>query len=167
MLCDKCKKRTATAYVKRTVNGVTTELHLCPVCAAKEEIDGGLFNMLSGVFGETAATPGIGNTVRCGLCGRSFEEIAESGRLGCAECYKVFEKQLRPSLQRLHGSVRHIGKRSKYAPKPAGTAEEAEQSGERKIDRLKADLKTAIANEAYEKAAEIRDEIKRLEAGEQ
>ena len=33
MLCDCCKKNPATVYVRRTVNGVTTEAHLCEQCA--------------------------------------------------------------------------------------------------------------------------------------
>ena len=31
------------------------------------------------------------------------------------------------------------------------------------VDKLKSDLKTAIENEDYEKAAELRDQIKKLE----
>ena len=34
MLCDNCAKRQATTFIKRTVNGQTQELHLCPQCAA-------------------------------------------------------------------------------------------------------------------------------------
>ena len=36
MLCDRCKKNEATSYFRSTVNGVTTEEHLCSACAAEK-----------------------------------------------------------------------------------------------------------------------------------
>lgn len=155
MLCEKCKKRQATTHISRTVNGVRVEKHLCAACAAEEEFGGGLFDMLSTVFGEVPA--GVPGSARCELCGRTFAQIAESGRLGCANCYKVFAKELRPSLQKMHGSVKHVGKRSPFG-KAAGGDKAA------RLAELRDELKTSIADEAYEKAAALRDEIKRLEA---
>jgi uncharacterized protein len=43
------------------------------------------------------------------------------------------------------------------------TIEEETESIEAKIDRLKSELDAAVSNEDYEKAAQIRDEIKKLE----
>jgi len=45
----------------------------------------------------------------------------------------------------------------------AGSSEEELDPYSRKLNKLQTDLKTAIENEDYEKAASIRDEIKRLE----
>lgn len=162
MLCEKCKKNQATTHISSTVNGVHVEKNLCAACAAEEgfsELGGGLFSMLSSMFGEGASNPGAGSGVRCSLCGKSFADIAESGRLGCANCYKTFAGQLAPSLQRIHGTVKHVGKRSKYRKQPDTKAAQ--------LEKLKAALQTAVAEEAFEKAAELRDEIRQLEAGQQ
>lgn len=159
MLCEKCKKNQATTHISSTVNGVHVEKNLCAACAAEEgfsEFGGGLFSMLSSMFGEGVSSPGIRSGLRCSLCGKSFEDIAESGRLGCANCYKTFASQLAPSLQRIHGTVKHVGKRSKFR--------QVQDTKANRLEKLKTALQTAIHEEAFEKAAELRDEIKKLEA---
>lgn len=156
MLCEKCKINQATTHISTTVNGVHIEKNLCSACAAEENLSafgGGLFSMLSTMFEES---PQNNSVERCKLCGKSFADIVHSGRLGCAACYTTFSKQLSPSLKRIHGSMKHVGKYSKY--------KNTNQTKTDKLESLKLQLKEAIANEAYEKAAEIRDEIKGLEA---
>ena len=37
MVCSECGKRPATMHYVQTVNGVTTEKHLCSECAAKHQ----------------------------------------------------------------------------------------------------------------------------------
>lgn len=159
MYCEKCKKNQATTHISSTVNGVHVEKNLCAACAAEEgfsEFGGGLFNMLSTMFGEGAPAPGVRGGKRCSLCGKSFADIAESGRLGCADCYHTFKDQLAPSLQRIHGTMKHVGKRSKYNNAKAEKA--------MRLEELKAELQAAVKDEAFEKAAQIRDEIKKMEA---
>jgi protein arginine kinase activator len=58
-------------------------------------------------------------------------------------------------LRRIHGDTRHRGK----APSHGGAAE----SGTRLIQRLHDDLQRAVEREEFEKAAGIRDEIRRIE----
>ncbi len=159
MLCEKCKKNQATTHISSTVNGVHIEKNLCAACAAEEgfsEFGGGLFSMLSTMFGEGTQTQNATRDSRCKLCGKSFSDIAQTGRLGCAGCYTTFANQLAPSLQRIHGSVKHLGKRSKY--------KQPKETKINRVDQLKIELQQAVKDEAYEKAAELRDEIKRLEA---
>ena len=36
MLCEKCKKNTATTYIKTLVNGKYSEKHLCSECYMEE-----------------------------------------------------------------------------------------------------------------------------------
>ena len=43
MLCQNCGKNQATTHVKKTINGETTELHLCAACAAKQGL-GSMWN---------------------------------------------------------------------------------------------------------------------------
>jgi len=93
----------------------------------------------------------------CPKCGMSFEEFQSSGKLGCANCYELFQNRLDPLLKRLHGSTRHHGK-------VPGTIEK-ERNKSMEIERLREQLDEAIKNEEYEKAAQIRDEIRLLESG--
>ena len=98
--------------------------------------------------------------VRCPKCGSSFNDIVREGRVGCAECYKVFYNELKPSLQRIHGQIHHSGK-------IASTAEPVSEE-EAKIDEkeeLKKQMDEAVAAQNFELAAQLRDRIKELEGG--
>lgn len=161
MLCQKCGNHPATTHVKRTVNGKTTELHLCAACAAEQ----GIGNMFGGfslgdfwgsLFAEPAM-PAVTDSVRCEGCGKSFREIASSGRAGCPSCYTTFYDRLLPSVQRIHGKTGHVGK------VPTGAGSEVLRA--RELDDLRRQLNTAIANQEYEKCAELRDRIRELEGG--
>lgn len=158
MLCDNCKKNNATTYVKHTVNGVTTELHLCAECAASQGV-GGTFGFDFGDFwGSLFAEPAKRmreDTLRCADCGRSFREIAAAGRPGCPTCYTTFYDRLLPSVQRIHGKTQHVGKAAIQAPpKP-----------ERELRQLREQLERCIADQEYEKCVELRDRIRELEEG--
>ena len=162
MMCDKCGKNPATTHVKTVVNGVVKESNLCPHCAAKEGYGSfgkmSLANMLASMFGDSIAS-GTSTKERCKCCGSSFSDIAQSGRVGCSECYETFKAELMPSLNRLHGKVQHVGK------KPYATVSE-EAKMENKLSELKAELKAAVEAEEYEKAAKLRDEIRNIEGKE-
>lgn len=169
MICQACGKNTATTHVKATVNGKLTEHYLCDSCAAQQGY-GSLFggwngfdSLLSGLMGASAPARQVH---RCPSCGASFEEIAASGKIGCANCYRAFRSQLLPLVQRVHGTARHKGKvpggsalRVADAPKQL-VAVEAGQIEEKK--RL---LQRAIEAQDFEQAAVLRDEIKELEQG--
>lgn len=162
MLCQNCEKHEATTHIKRVINGDTAETHLCPECAAHlgyGDIFSGFGLNLGELFSGLTETglPAISGAkvMRCPKCGCSFEDIAREGKLGCAECYTTFYDKLLPSLQRIHGRIQHSGKVSESA------GGEVVKAG--KLEQLREDLKTAIANEDFEQAAKLRDEIKELE----
>ena len=81
--------------------------------------------------------------------------ISEGLKARCPNCYRVFRDNLEPILRRLHGSAEHTGKM------PARMADEIKTSNE--LKRLKAELASAVENEQYEKAAELRDRIREIE----
>ncbi|MBR4073628.1 MAG: hypothetical protein IKK24_06770, partial [Clostridia bacterium] len=120
MLCEKCGKNNATTHIKTIVNGVVKEKNLCGYCAAMEGYKGighnSLSEMLSSVFGDVLNTASPKATVRCDCCGASFSDIAETGKVGCSECYKTFYSELLPYLKRVHGSTKHAGKVPNKAP---------------------------------------------------
>lgn len=165
MLCEKCGKRQATTHIKKSINGVYEEHHYCSECAAESGVkafpsfgafgDGGLFGSLLGLpFSETHTSRA--DTLRCPFCGTSFSEISENGRVGCAQCYDTFRKQLLPSIERIHGRASHCGK----APEREITEEDKKK---KELDELKEKLQKAVDAQEYEQAAKFRDEIKELE----
>lgn len=160
MLCEVCKKNTATTHIRTVVNGKAQERHLCAECAAKEGIgvgNIGLNSMLASMFGDALSLNPASAQTRCKCCGSTFSDIANGGKAGCPECYKTFYDEFLPYLKRVHGSVKHIGKTLTAAPEEAPRSEDT-------LDGLKAKLKTLIAEEKFEQAAEVRDKIREMEA---
>ncbi|MBR3289849.1 MAG: UvrB/UvrC motif-containing protein [Clostridia bacterium] len=164
MLCQHCNKRPATTHVKRTVNGVTNEVHLCAHCAQEQGISlmngfGGfgmdLGDFWGSLFGEPAALA-ANTAARCPGCGATFEQIARAGKVGCPSCYTEFYDRLLPSIERIHGKTRHTGKQ------PSAAGETAQKQS--RLDELKRQLAESVEKQEYEKCAELRDEIARLEA---
>lgn len=161
MLCEKCGKNPATTYLKRTVNGKTTEQHLCAACAAKQGWgsvwnDFGLdINSFWGNLFAEPATRALADTLRCECCGRSFTEISKSGKVGCPACYATFYDRLLPMIQRLHGKTRHVGKI------PAAGGEELRR--EQELEALRKQLAEAVENQEFETCASLRDRIRELE----
>ena len=161
MLCDNCGKNTATTHIRSVVNGKSTERHLCAECAAKEGIgtigNMGLDSMLASMFGDVLTLNPAGASVRCKCCGSTFSDIANTGKAGCPDCYRTFYNEFLPYLNRVHGSVKHIGKTLKSADKPAGKQED-------EITALKSELANLVSEEKFEQAAQVRDKIRKLEA---
>lgn len=93
----------------------------------------------------------------CPNCGITFKEFREQGRFGCPQDYIVFEKRLMPLLENIHNDTEHVGKIPKRAPNTSQMQFE--------LIRLRRDLATAVEDEDYERAAEIRDEIRDKENG--
>ena len=165
MLCQNCGKNEANTHIKQIINGDTAESHLCSECAnhlGYSDMFSGFDFSLSDFFGGflSDVMPGhlIGDVKRCEKCGASFNDIVREGRVGCANCYRTFYDRLRPSLQRIHGKARHSGKISRSA----ADEKKEEETLQEKINALQEQMNEAVAKQDFEKAAEIRDEIKVL-----
>lgn len=165
MLCEKCKKNTATVCVTTIINGDKTVKNLCPACAEQEghlnlgfdlEQDFSWQNLWPKVFslGQTEFGQRL-DQMTCPQCHLSFPEFTKGGRLGCSHCYKEFASQLEPILKRIHAGERHEGKMPKRLSGVKGI--------ERQIDLLRGQLQQAIQIENFEQAAQLRDEIKALQ----
>jgi protein arginine kinase activator len=153
-----CGKKVATIHVTEIVNGEKRELHLCEECAKKKKlifpaanavID--LNEVLSGIIqaaGETESDELQKTT--CPECGISFGEFRANGRFGCPNDYEAFRKGVDPLLERIHGTTQHRGKK-------ASVRALVGQDG--RLAQLRAELRKAVADEAYERAARIRDQI--------
>jgi len=91
----------------------------------------------------------------CPVCGITFYEFRNQGRLGCPHDYVFFEKELTPLIANIHGETQHVGKRPRG--REGGTDEQTE------LIRLRREMKEATQKEEYERAAEIRDQILAME----
>ncbi len=160
MLCQKCKKNQANTYVKRIINGNLKEYHLCNECANDIGYDNmfssivpSFSNILEGLFNMPSSNS-IASVTRCKLCGSSVGDIINSGKIGCANCYTTFKRELMPSIKKMHGNTIHCGK---------GASSKSDNNSI-SLDSLKNDLKQAIEMQEFEKAATLRDQIKELES---
>ncbi len=160
MLCDDCLKNNATIHMTTFVNGQVKTVHLCAQCAAKRNkpsvLPGFSFNDLLSAFYEVEEA----EEAVCDKCGTTLASFQKTGKLGCAQCYSVFESSLLPVLKGIHMNEKHTGKR----PGERVVADvEKESAQENMKEELKRELKLAIVAENFEEAARLRDEIALLE----
>jgi protein arginine kinase activator len=85
----------------------------------------------------------------CPSCGYTIMDIIQTSKLGCVICYQHFKEEITPVLHQFHKNIKHTGK----VPKTTLNLHE-----------LEGKLQNAIKTEDYEKAAQIRDEIKKLKS---
>lgn len=173
MKCQHCNQNEANTHIKKVVNGKKEEMYLCSECAKELGVmDEFKMPTMSEMFSDSflgnflgagvAAMNSLAGVDRCSSCGSSFNDIVNSGRIGCADCYDKFEDKLEPSIRKIHGKTKHIGKFITYSDDEK-KAEEKPQVSE--LDSLKEQLKTAISEQRFEDAAVIRDKINELQEG--
>ena len=159
MLCKRCGKNNANIKIVKNYNGNVEEIYLCSACASQEDLNfnqefynPSLFGNLFNIF-----TPLGTKEIICDKCNTSYSEFKQSGKFGCAHCFNKFEPYLDPLFKNIHGATIHTGKLPKRSAEPIRI--------KRQADDLKKKLKLAIAEENFEEAAKLRDEIKGLEGG--
>ncbi len=165
MKCENCNN-SATVHLTEIKAGKKIEKHLCENCAAQLEGIGSVkghqpINELLTNF--VMAHSGLQKEqgLQCDNCGITWAEFRQGGLLGCANDYKVFERELAPLIQRAHeGATHHIGK----VPTRKGAVGVPAKRRTVDVDRLKKDLARAVEAEDYERAAKIRDQIRQAEA---
>jgi protein arginine kinase activator len=93
----------------------------------------------------------------CPICGLTWSTFKQSGLMGCAHDYTLYEGKLLPLLKRAQeGATEHVGKI------PQGKKNE-ETDRQVSTIRIRRDLQKAIDAENYEQAARLRDELRQLE----
>lgn len=165
MLCEKCKKKTATVHIKKSINGKKMEMYLCQDCARDYD---DLFSNPSSMF-DSLYTPNLSNTHApsrvCHTCGMTAHEFATKGYLGCSDCYEAFASMVASMISRVQPASTHVGRKLGENIKSAEVSETT-PTAESQIESLKLQLKEAIDQEDYLKAASIRDQIRALSTGE-
>ena len=186
MLCENCGKREANVKYTENINGVTRELHLCEECSRKlgitDKIDFrmpsfGLSDFFEGFFEDLASSdfmPVIDEVkqIKCESCGTTFDDILNTGKYGCPNCYETFSDRMDPIIKKLQGANRHIGRLGKISDNSIKVNKENVESkdkkesenknGQNELEKLNEQLKKAIKDERYEDAAKIRDQIKEI-----
>lgn len=167
MLCQACQKRPATVHLTQIINGEKTVQHLCEECAREKgefNFDFPPFsiqNLLSGLLNLDAQADNqpvefAARKLQCENCGLTYAQFGQIGRFGCSQCYTAFGERLQPLMRRIHGAAQHVGK----IPKRAGATVKLR----RNLEELRKKLQILVAQEEFEQAAVLRDQIRELEA---
>lgn len=167
MMCELCNVREATFHIQQVVNGDQKSIRLCAQCAKAKNFDASALETLSLVQElwkglelevENEAKVRLPD-LSCPKCQLTSEVLQERGRLGCAQCYSTFIDFVQPFLRDVHVGVCHVGKQPGSGDNAKSIDVYATAST---CARLETELEKAIAAEAYERAAELRDELRQI-----
>jgi protein arginine kinase activator len=160
MKCEICGLRDAVIHIRQIQKGHSQELHICEECAQEkgllreEESELSISNLLSGLI-EAKEPAGSSETPEaCPGCGMKASEFRKRGRLGCAQCFTAFQREVRSMLSQMAGRTHHTGK------VPHRAAANPPSEPDREV--LAAELREAVEREDYETAAVLRDRLRGL-----
>ncbi|MEM9366425.1 MAG: UvrB/UvrC motif-containing protein [Planctomycetota bacterium] len=165
MKCLYCEKPATFHITELTGDDGPQVLHLCEQCA-RSMLQKNESSPIASVAGALSKQLQLGQTKEelaeldqkeCPVCGITFFEFRNSGRLGCPMDYTHFESDLAPLLMNIHDSLEHVGKRPRRG---AGVVE-----AEGELIRLRKEMDDAVSREDYERASEIRDQIQDIQEG--
>ncbi|KLU07079.1 Nucleotide excision repair protein, with UvrB/UvrC motif [Rhodopirellula islandica] len=163
MKCQYCDKPATFHITELTEPDGPQVLHLCEQ-HARNVLQKGEPTPVSSVAGALAKQLQLGQTKEelrkldqkeCPVCGITFFEFRNSGRLGCPLDYDFFEADLKPLLLNIHDSLEHTGKR------PTRAAATADSQAD--LIRLRKEMEAAVDREEYERASELRDQINAIQ----
>lgn len=165
MLCEECKVNEASFSISVVVGDEVKTRHLCGECMSRMNMDlqsgnikGLLSSILSAITGKDTPAEKTPDVV-CPRCRTTLSQFTKSGRLGCPACYDAFHEQLQPMLLQIHGRVQHAGR------EPLNTSEaQIQRSRQAEITRR---MEQAVAQEDFETAAMLRDQLRAMAAGEE
>jgi protein arginine kinase activator len=168
MKCQRCDKP-ATFHITELTAGKPQELHLCEEHARQyltqsSSEPASATSMAAALAQQMAQHMTVGQTAEelarldqqvCPVCGITFYEFRNQGRLGCPYDYTAFDTQLQPLILNIHGETDHVGKTPKRC---SGGSQQRTQ-----LIRLRREMKEAVEAEDYERASQLRDEIRQIE----
>lgn len=172
MQCEKCQQNVASVHLTDVVNNTKREYHLCKECAKIQGVSlqaqlqkfkdltqdltlpEGLTlpEFFAPSFEESGSERAENAPEDCPRCKMSYSRFRRDGKFGCSHDYTVFLSTLDELFEKIHESTRHIGRA------PARFQKEGSDQG--RFDQLREQLKRAVQGEQYEKAAEIRDQMR-------
>lgn len=172
-MCDK----EASVFLTQIVEGKMTQANLCEQCSKEKGVTDPtgfqLADFLIGAAGQgkSKIETDEDDALACSACGFTRAHLKKIGRLGCPECYQTFGGDLDNMLRAMHKGTRHIGKVPGKLPPATVRAPEApvvvappKISAKKKLAELKDAIERAVAEERYEDAARLRDEVREMES---
>jgi protein arginine kinase activator len=152
-----CKEREAKVHLTQIVGEKMQKVDLCEECAKQKGVNDptgfSLADLLLGLGASQEMEQAVGGPeIKCPHCGFTHADFKKAGRLGCSECYDTFREGLEGLLKSMHKGIKHIGK------VPAALQQSRDFS--EKLKSLQKKLDKAVADEDFEQAAVVRDEIK-------
>ena len=163
MLCNVCKQNEAKVHLTKIVGDKMQKVDLCEDCSKEKGVDDPTsYSLADALLGQATADlaavaesePSVEAGVKCPTCGYSQADFKKAGRFGCSDCYATFGEGLEGMLKTMHKGTRHTGK------VPAALQQSRVEAQKQK--QLQKRLEKAIAEENFEEAAQLRDEIKRM-----
>ncbi len=165
MKCQHCEKPATFHITELTDPSGPVIVHLCEdharVYLSQENSEGSPTNALAGLLAkqlkleQTAENLAKLDKKTCPVCGISFAEFRQAGRLGCPYDYVHFQADIEPLLLNIHGAKVHKGKRP--------TRRSGSPDRQHQLIQLRREMQEAIQKEQYERAGQIRDTIRKLE----
>ena len=164
MKCQYCEKPATFHITELTEPSGPQVMHLCEEHARgflqKESsqptasIAGALAKQLQ--LGQTKEELEELDQKECPVCGISFFEFRNTGRLGCPYDYTHFESDLTPLLMNIHDATEHRGKHPRRASATADS--------QARLIQLRREMEEAVEREDYERASAIRDQLREIES---
>ncbi|MCK5833049.1 UvrB/UvrC motif-containing protein [bacterium] len=147
--CYICKDNPGEVRCVIIVKGEKIIQYLCQDCARKAGI------AEQAKFNRKAKNSSIKfkaekQDIFCSNCKLSFSQFLRTGLFGCPQCYSAFERFIADILKGIHSATYHKGR----GPGKERTFD---------LVQLKWKLSEAVIEENFEKAAELRDEIFKLQ----
>jgi protein arginine kinase activator len=161
MKCEICGLKDAVIHIRQIQKDLVHELHICEECAQEkglmreEDSELPIANLLSGLLEGKDLAGAAEVKEACQKCGMKASEFRKQGKLGCPECVRAFEKDVRSIVSQMAARPRHTGK----SPRAAA----GDQAASVKGDGLRDELREAIDREEYELAAQLRDRLREMD----
>ena len=157
MMCCICKEKEAKVHLTQIVGEKMQKVDLCEECAKHKGVNDpagfSLADLLLGLGASQEMEQASGGPeLKCPHCGFTQADFKKAGRLGCSECYVTFAEGLEGLLKSMHKGTKHVGK----APQAFQQSRDLSD----KLKSLQKKLDKAVAEEDFEQAASVRDEIK-------
>ena len=146
MNCDNCKKNEATCHYRMNINGRRAEYHLCADCAREMGIESDVFSDFGSMFRDM-----FGDFFGGGRALSPWEDFG----------FRMPTMTV-PRLEILLDGCPETSREEQKNDEAKGT--DPEMSRKRQLNVLRREMKRAAAEENFEKAAEIRDQIRKMES---
>jgi protein arginine kinase activator len=157
MLCDVCKCNDATVFLTQILEGKMQKVNLCDACSKEKGVQDptgfALADLLLGIGAAEEIDKGT-PALKCPVCGFTQADFKKTGRLGCSACYETFGEGLGGLLKAMHKGTEHVGKLPERAQRTIELSD--------RVRTLTKNLEKAVAEENYETAASLRDQIQQL-----